>query len=41
MADYKSKFSEQGAKRNIESAQKAIALVYKIVKNSKSSGGKI
>ncbi len=33
MADYKSSFSEQGAKRNLESARRAIVLVEKIIPN--------
>ncbi|MFH1259451.1 MAG: HEPN domain-containing protein [Elusimicrobiota bacterium] len=36
MADYKSKFSEQGAQRTIQSAEKSIEMVEKIIRNSKT-----
>lgn len=36
MADYKTKFSEQGAQRNIESAEKAIQLVKNLLKKNNS-----
>lgn len=35
MADYKSKFSREGAERNIQAAEEAIKLVGKILKNKK------
>jgi len=36
MADYKSKFSKQGAERNIYAAEESIKLVENILKNKKS-----
>lgn len=37
MADYKSKFSEEGAQRNIQSAEKCIEEVEKIIRKNNSN----
>ncbi|PIW68876.1 MAG: hypothetical protein COW10_00145, partial [Candidatus Omnitrophica bacterium CG12_big_fil_rev_8_21_14_0_65_42_8] len=36
LADYKSKFSRQGAQRNIQAAEEAIRLTEELLKNKKS-----